>query len=142
LRNRQVIIENLKRQFKFLENKNFRAKSLPRTTNTKPRHESVYKSPSIQNEHDKGDVKFIEEDESQPVLTFPNPDLINFNSPTISSFLKDCTVHIPYTNAKMFVDDVLPNHVGDEELNSIDGVETRKMTKKNDNGMPKELNKE
>ncbi|GJV52249.1 hypothetical protein Tco_1447990 [Tanacetum coccineum] len=89
-----------------------------------------------------GDVKFIEEDETQPILTFPNPNLINSNSPTISSFLKDYTVHIPYTNAKMFADDVLPNHVGDEELNSIDGVGTGKMTKKNDNGMPKELNKE
>ncbi|GKE53899.1 hypothetical protein Tco_1489055 [Tanacetum coccineum] len=42
----------------------------------------------------------------------------------------------------MFVDDVLLDHVGDEELNSIDGVGTGKITKKNDKGIPKELNKE
>nr|GEU97289.1 putative reverse transcriptase domain-containing protein [Tanacetum cinerariifolium] len=51
-------------------------------------------------------------------------------------------MHISYTNANSFVDNVLPNHVGDNELNSIDDVGARKMTKKNDKGKPKELNKE
>ncbi|GJY15617.1 hypothetical protein Tco_0386039 [Tanacetum coccineum] len=31
---------------------------------------------------------------------------------------QDFTVHIPYTNAKTFKDDVLPNHVCDKELKS------------------------
>ncbi|GJW47538.1 hypothetical protein Tco_0079184 [Tanacetum coccineum] len=76
----------------------------------------------------------------------PNPNLIMSNSPTISPFLKDSIVHIPYTNVKTFADDVLLNHVGDKELNLIDGVGnrvlTKKMTKKNDMSMPKEPNKE
>ncbi|GKB08537.1 reverse transcriptase domain-containing protein, partial [Tanacetum coccineum] len=115
-RNRQAIIENLKRQFEFLEKKNFRIESLPRTTNTKPRHKFVYKPPSVRNENDKGDVTFIEEDEIKPIPTMPNPNLINSNSPTVSPFLKDCTMHFSYTNAKTFADDVFPNHVGDEEF--------------------------
>ncbi|GJW09602.1 hypothetical protein Tco_1575429 [Tanacetum coccineum] len=82
---------------------------------------------------DQGDVKFIEEDEIKHIPTISNLNLINSNSPTLSSFLKDCTMHIPYTNAKTFADDSLPNHVGDKELSLIDGVGTRKMTKKNDN---------
>ncbi|GJX66366.1 hypothetical protein Tco_0300709 [Tanacetum coccineum] len=65
----------------------------------------------------------------------PNPN------PSLSSFLKDCTVHILYTNAKTFADVVLPNHVGDEELNSIDGagigVLTKAKIKKDENGVPK-----
>ncbi|GKB19881.1 hypothetical protein Tco_0853804 [Tanacetum coccineum] len=90
------------------------------------------------------DVKLIEEDETQPILTMPNPNPINSNSPTVSPFLKDSTVHIPYTNVKTFADDVLLNHVGDEELKSFDGVGTRRMTEKekNDKGMLKEPNKE
>ncbi|GJY11590.1 hypothetical protein Tco_0380899 [Tanacetum coccineum] len=58
--------------------------------------------------------------------------------------LKDYTVHIPYTNAKTFSDDVLLNHVGGEELKSIDGVGTGRMKKKekSDNCVPKEPNKE
>ncbi|GJV12516.1 hypothetical protein Tco_1354057 [Tanacetum coccineum] len=59
---------------------------------------------------------------------------------------QDCTVHIPHMNAKTFADDVLTNHVGDKELNSIDGVRngvlTKTKTKKNDKGMSKEPNKE
>ncbi|GJW71296.1 hypothetical protein Tco_0128213 [Tanacetum coccineum] len=43
LRNRQAIIENLERQFKYLE-KIQPSKSLPHTINTKPRHEFVYKT--------------------------------------------------------------------------------------------------
>nr|GEV99472.1 hypothetical protein [Tanacetum cinerariifolium] len=43
-------------------------------------------------------------------------------------------------------DDVLLNHVGDEEFKSIDDIENEKMTKKeikkDENGVPKELNKE
>ncbi|GJW71294.1 hypothetical protein Tco_0128211 [Tanacetum coccineum] len=74
----------------------------------------------------------------------PSPSLINSNSPTVLPFLKDSTVHIPYTNAKTFADDVLPNHVGDEELKSMDGVGDDVLTKKkkNDKGMLKEPNKE
>ncbi|GJU95013.1 hypothetical protein Tco_1319769 [Tanacetum coccineum] len=72
----------------------------------------------------------------------PNPSLLMSNSPTVSPFIKDCTVHIPYTNAKTFVEDVLPNHVGDDELKSIDGIGTRHMTKKDEKGMPKEPNEE
>ncbi|GJY09559.1 reverse transcriptase domain-containing protein [Tanacetum coccineum] len=49
LRNHQVIIENLERQF---ERQIQRAKFVPRTTNTKLRHEFVYKPPSIRNEND------------------------------------------------------------------------------------------
>ncbi|GKC63555.1 hypothetical protein Tco_1096153 [Tanacetum coccineum] len=144
LRNRQAIIENLERQCKYLNEKDRRSESLPHTTNTKPRHEIVYKTPSIQNKNDKGDVELIEEDEIKPIPTMPNLSLIMSNSPTVSPFLKDCTVHIPYMNAKTFADDVLLNHVGDKELKSIDGVETARMTKKekDEKGMPKELNKE
>nr|GEU39453.1 reverse transcriptase domain-containing protein [Tanacetum cinerariifolium] len=61
-------------------------------------------------------------------------------------FREDCTVHIPYTNAKTFADDVLPNHVGDEEFESICGVGNEALTKKkkenDDRGMPKEPNEE
>ncbi|GKC35357.1 hypothetical protein Tco_1047741 [Tanacetum coccineum] len=49
LRNRQVIIQNLEKRFESLNEKVQRTKSIPRTTNTKPRHEFVYKPPSIQN---------------------------------------------------------------------------------------------
>ncbi|GKD07862.1 hypothetical protein Tco_1187547 [Tanacetum coccineum] len=117
LRNHQAIIQNLERQFKFL----LPTKSLPRTTNTKPRHEFVYKPPSIQNNHDKGDVKLIEEEETKPNLTMPNPNLIMSNSPTVSPFLKDCTMHIPYTQEKVFEHDEISNHVGDKELISFVG---------------------
>ncbi|GKD52874.1 hypothetical protein Tco_1286261 [Tanacetum coccineum] len=72
----------------------------------------------------------------------PNPNLINSNSPTVPPFLKDCTVHIPYTNAKKFADDVLPNHVGDKELKSFDTVRPGRTIKKDDNGVPKEPKKE
>nr|GEV70984.1 hypothetical protein [Tanacetum cinerariifolium] len=89
LRNRQAIIENLERKFEFLEKKILRTKSLLHITNTKLRHEFVYKSLSIQNENDKGD---------------------------------DFTMRIPYTNAKTFADVVMLNHVGNKELNAIDGV--------------------
>ncbi|GKD52754.1 reverse transcriptase domain-containing protein [Tanacetum coccineum] len=43
---------------------------------------------------------------------------------------------------KMFAEDVLLNHVGNEELKSIDGVGTGRITKKNDDGVSKEPNKE
>ncbi|GKE58264.1 hypothetical protein Tco_1497449 [Tanacetum coccineum] len=144
LRNRQAIIENLERQFEFLDKKIERSESLPRTTNTKPRHEFVYKTPSIRTENDIGDVKFVEEDKIKPNPTMPNPKPIMSNSPTVLPFLKDCTVHILYTNAKTFVDDVLPNHVGDEEFKSIVGIRriTKKEIEKDDNGVPKEPNKE
>ncbi|GJY29043.1 hypothetical protein Tco_0404810 [Tanacetum coccineum] len=130
LRNRQAIIENLERQLEFLDKKTLRTKSLPHTTSTEPRPEFVYNPPSIRNENDKGDVKFIEKDEIEPILTIPIPKLINSNSPTITPFHKDCTVHIPYTNAKTFANDVLLNHVGNKELTSFDGVGTGRMTKK------------
>ncbi|GKD10668.1 hypothetical protein Tco_1190353 [Tanacetum coccineum] len=55
LRNRRAIIENLERKFKYFE-KTQHTKSLPHTTNTKSRHEFVYKPPSIRNEIDKDDV--------------------------------------------------------------------------------------
>nr|GEV99235.1 hypothetical protein [Tanacetum cinerariifolium] len=96
LRNRQAIIENLERQFEYLE-KIQPTKSLPRTINSKPRHEFIYKPPSNRNDNDKGDVAFIEEDENEPIPTIPNSILNNSNSLTISPFIKDCTVHIPYT---------------------------------------------
>nr|GEX82194.1 hypothetical protein [Tanacetum cinerariifolium] len=102
LKNRQAIIENLERQFEFLKNKNLCTESLPRTTNTKPRHKFVYRPPSIRNENDK--------------------------------------VHILYTNAKTFADDVLPNRVGDKKLKSMDGVGDEVLTKKEiekaDMGLP------
>ncbi|GKD58577.1 hypothetical protein Tco_1296086, partial [Tanacetum coccineum] len=111
----------------------------------KSRHEFVYKPPSVQNENDKGDVKFIEEDAIDPIPTMPNPKIVNSNSPTVTPFIKDFTVHIPYRNVKTFTDDVLLNTIGDEQLNSIDGVGIGKMKKdieKNDKGLPKEPNKE
>ncbi|GKB83127.1 hypothetical protein Tco_0950022, partial [Tanacetum coccineum] len=47
---------------------------------------------------------------------------------------------------KVYKKDVLANHVGDEELNAIDGVGNRVLTKKeikkDGKGMPKEPNKE
>ncbi|GJR92912.1 hypothetical protein Tco_0265086 [Tanacetum coccineum] len=70
LRNHQAIIQNLERQFEFL----LPTKTLPRTTNTKPRHEI------------------------------------------------DCTVHIPYTQKKVFEHDEISNHVGDKELISFVGI--------------------
>nr|GEX30262.1 reverse transcriptase domain-containing protein [Tanacetum cinerariifolium] len=94
LRNRKAIIENLERQFEYLE-KIQSTKSLPHTTNTKPRHEFVYKPPSIHNENDNGTVKFVNEDEIKPILTMPNPNPIKSNSLTVSPFLKDCTMLIP-----------------------------------------------
>ncbi|GJS11006.1 hypothetical protein Tco_0367802 [Tanacetum coccineum] len=145
LRNRQTITENLERQFKYLE-KTQHTQSFPRTTNTKIRYEIVYKPPSTRNKNDKGDVVFIEEDVIKPISTMSNPNLTMTNSPTVSPFLKDCTVHIPYTNAKTFLNVALPNHVGDNELKLIygvrNGVLTKKESKKDINGMPKEPNKE
>ncbi|GJW68982.1 hypothetical protein Tco_0123406, partial [Tanacetum coccineum] len=93
---------------------------------------------------DQGDVKLIEKDETQPIPTMPNLSLIKSNSPTVSPYLKDCIVNIPYTNVKTFADDVLLNHVGDKELKSIDGVGIgrKPKIKKDDMGMPKEPNKE
>ncbi|GJR20235.1 hypothetical protein Tco_0968762 [Tanacetum coccineum] len=91
-----------------------------------------------------GDVKLIEKDETQPIPTMPNLSLIKSNSPTVSHYLKDCIVNIPYTNVKTFADDVLSNHVGDKELKLIDGVGIgrKPKIKKDDMGMPKEPNKE
>ncbi|GJU64641.1 hypothetical protein Tco_1246476 [Tanacetum coccineum] len=146
IRNRQATIENLEREFMFLEKKFLRTKSLPSTTNTKSRHEFVYKPPLIRNKYDKGDVKSIEEDKIKSISTMPNPSLIKPNSPTASPFLKDCTMQIPYINTKTFADDVLSNHVGDKELKSTGGVGNgvlkEKEIKKDDIGMPKEPNKE
>ncbi|GJW43597.1 hypothetical protein Tco_0072396 [Tanacetum coccineum] len=106
--------ERMKVQFEYLE-KILPSKSHPHTTNTKLRHEFVYKPPSVQN-NDKGDIKAIKEDETEPIPTMPNPIPIMSNSPTVLPFLKDCTVHIRYMNAKTFANDVLSNHVGDKEL--------------------------
>ncbi|GKB74661.1 hypothetical protein Tco_0936073 [Tanacetum coccineum] len=146
LRNHQAIIENLERHFEYLNEKSRHTKSLPRTTNTKPRHEIIYKPPSIRNENNKGDLEFIEEDEIKPIPIVLNLKQIKSNSPTVSPFLKDYTVHIPYPNAKTFADDVMSNHVGGKELNSIDGIETGRITKKKikkkEMGLPKEPNKE
>ncbi|GJS65588.1 hypothetical protein Tco_0680152 [Tanacetum coccineum] len=119
LRNHQAIIQNLERQFEFL----LPTEILPPATNTKPRHEIVYKIFSIRNDNDKGDVKFIEEEETKPNPTMLNPNLIMSNSPTVSPFLKDCTVHIPYTQEKVFKHDEISNHVGDKELISFVGIE-------------------
>nr|GEW35591.1 hypothetical protein [Tanacetum cinerariifolium] len=127
-----------------MKNQVQRYKSLPCTTNTQSRHEFVYKPPSIRNENDKGDVKFIKEDEIKPIPTTPNPNPIMSSSPTIPPFLKDSTMHILYMNVKMFADDVFLNHIVDKEIKSIDGIRTGRMTKKekDDVGMPKEPNQE
>ncbi|GJU69045.1 reverse transcriptase domain-containing protein [Tanacetum coccineum] len=45
-------------------------------------------------------------------------------------------------HSKSLPHDVLLNHVGNEELKSIDGVGTGRITKKNDDGVSKEPNKE
>ncbi|GKF32630.1 hypothetical protein Tco_0102428 [Tanacetum coccineum] len=87
-----------------------------------------------------------QEDDSQPIPTIPNLNPVMSKSLTVSPFLKDCIMHIPYTTVKMFADNVLSNYVGGEELNSIDGVGNRVLTKKkikkDDKGTPKEPNKE
>ncbi|GJZ38619.1 hypothetical protein Tco_0585182 [Tanacetum coccineum] len=145
LRSRQAKIRNLKRQFEYLE-KIQPTESLPRTKNTKPRQEFVYKPSSIRSKNDKGDVADSEEDDIKPILTMPNPKPIKPNSPTVSPFLKDCIVHISYTNAKTFTNNVLLNQFGDKELKSTLGVGTSRTTKKeikkDDVGLPKETNKE
>ncbi|GKC98602.1 hypothetical protein Tco_1168877 [Tanacetum coccineum] len=107
----------------------------------KPRHEIVYNIPSIQNNNEKGKVKFIEEEETEPNPTMPNPNLIMSNSSTVSLFHKDCTVHIPYTKEKVFEHDEISNHVGDKELISFVGIENE-VSKRNikDTGNPKRPN--
>nr|GEX27705.1 hypothetical protein [Tanacetum cinerariifolium] len=72
LRNRQALIKNLERQFKYLE-KNQQTKSLPCITNTKLRHEVIYKPPSIQNKNDNDDVEAIKEDRIE-LTAMPNPN--------------------------------------------------------------------
>ncbi|GJW85021.1 reverse transcriptase domain-containing protein, partial [Tanacetum coccineum] len=129
LRNHQAIIQNLERQFEFL----LPTKTLSLPTNTKPRHEIVYNIPSIQNDNDKGDVKFIKEEETETNPTMPNQNLIMSISPTVSPFLKDCTVHILYTQEKVFEHDEISNHVGDKELISFVGIENE-MSKGNIEG--------
>ncbi|GJV88451.1 hypothetical protein Tco_1532389 [Tanacetum coccineum] len=119
------------------QKKNFIPSSV---TNIKPRHEIVYKIPS--NDNNKGDVKFNKEEETEPNPTMPNSNPIEDNSPTISPFPKDSTMHIPYTDANTFADVVLLNHVGEKEFKSIvsDGIRvvTTKNIKKNDMGLSKE----
>ncbi|GKC22615.1 hypothetical protein Tco_1024765 [Tanacetum coccineum] len=94
-------------------------------------------SQTKENEHMNNQV-----DETQPVPTMPNLNQIKANLPTVSPFPKDCTVHIPYMNAKTFADVVLLNHVGEKEFKSIVGngirVLTKKKIKKNDMGLLKE----
>ncbi|GKC71121.1 hypothetical protein Tco_1117004 [Tanacetum coccineum] len=119
LRNHQEIIQNLERKFEFLSP----TETLLPAINMKPRHEIVYKIPSIQNDNDKGDVKFIEEEENEPNPTMLNTNIIMSNLPAVSPFLKDCTVHIPYTQEKVFEHDEISNHVGDKELISFVGIE-------------------
>ncbi|GJS98315.1 putative ribonuclease H-like domain-containing protein [Tanacetum coccineum] len=102
LRNHQAIIQDFERRFEFLEKKIQSSDSLSHSTKPKSRHEFFYKPPFIQNENDKGDVLFIEEDEIKPIPTMPNPIPIMSNSPTVSPFLKGSTVHIPYTQEKIF----------------------------------------
>ncbi|GJX49292.1 hypothetical protein Tco_0276137 [Tanacetum coccineum] len=98
-------------------------KTLPPATNTKPRHDIVYNIPLIRNDNDKGDVKFIEEEETKPNPTMPNPNLIMSNSLTVSPFLKDCTMYIPYTQEKVFEHNEISNHVSDKDLISFVGIE-------------------
>ncbi|GJS87698.1 hypothetical protein Tco_0770334 [Tanacetum coccineum] len=95
----------------------------PSTTNTKSRHEIIYNIPSIRNDNDKDDVKFIKEEETEPNPTMLTPNLIMSNSPTVSPFLKDCTVHILYTQEKVFEHNETSNHVDDKELISFVGIE-------------------
>ncbi|GKA45119.1 hypothetical protein Tco_0737915 [Tanacetum coccineum] len=115
LRNHQARIQNLERQFEFL----LPTETLPLATNIKPRHEIVYNIPSIRNNNDK---EFIKEDETEPNPTMPNPNLIMSNSPNVSPFLKDCTMHISYTQEKVFEHGEISNHVGDKELITFVGI--------------------
>ncbi|GJX98447.1 hypothetical protein Tco_0355466 [Tanacetum coccineum] len=109
-------------------------------------HGGYHDQNSINSKNDKGDVADIEEEEIKPILTMPNPKPIKPNSPTVSPFLKDCIVHISYTNAKTFTNNVLLNQFGDKELKLTLGVGTSRTTKKEikkDNvGLPKQTNKE
>ncbi|GKD81567.1 hypothetical protein Tco_1348406 [Tanacetum coccineum] len=52
----------------------------------------------------------------------PNLNLIMSNSPTVSPFLKGCTMQILYTQEKVFEHDDISNHVGDKELISFFGI--------------------
>ncbi|GJT78664.1 putative reverse transcriptase domain-containing protein [Tanacetum coccineum] len=108
--------------------------------NPKPKSVVSASGSNIDSYH--GDVAAIEEDAIKPIPTMLNSSLIKYNLP----FLKDCVVHIPYTNANTIADDVLLNHVGGEELNSIGGIGNGALTKKNkekdDKGVSKEPNKE
>nr|GEV56545.1 hypothetical protein [Tanacetum cinerariifolium] len=98
------------------------------------------------NELNEGDVEFIEENEIKLIPTMPDLNPIMSNLLIVPPFYEDCTVHIPYTNAKTFANAVLPNHVGDKELKYVDGIRngvlTKKEIKKDEMGMPKEPNKE
>nr|GEX23179.1 Gag-Pol polyprotein [Tanacetum cinerariifolium] len=99
---RGIFLYNIPNEaFKILEDKHTESHS--RTTSTKPRHELVYKPPSNQNENDKGDVLLIEEDEIEPIPAMPNLSPTMYNSPTVSPFAKDCTIHIPHTQKKVMV---------------------------------------
>ncbi|GJR94563.1 reverse transcriptase domain-containing protein [Tanacetum coccineum] len=116
--------ENMKNQF--LEKKIQRTNFLPDTTKPKSGQDvvdGVYKPPSNRNENDKGDVEFIKENETQPIPIIQNSKLINSNSLTVSPFLKDCTMHIPYTHDKKFKHDVLSNHVRGRSLINLMALE-------------------
>nr|GEY76716.1 hypothetical protein [Tanacetum cinerariifolium] len=91
----------------------------------------------------------FQEDNIEPIPIMSNPSPIISNSPTVSPFLKDCTMHIPYTQSltkeKMFEYNKMPNHIGGRELNGIagvgNGVLAKKEIKNDDMGLPKEPNK-
>lgn len=61
-RNHQAIIQDMEKNLKILGEKQevHHTESLPHTTDSNPRHEFFYKSPSIRNENDKGDVEVID----------------------------------------------------------------------------------
>ncbi|GJR14690.1 hypothetical protein Tco_0797342 [Tanacetum coccineum] len=122
LRNHQAMIKDLERQFEYFQEKSRRTTSLPRTINTKPRHEFVYKPPSNQNEINKGDVLFIKEDEIEHIPTMPKPNPIMSNSPSVSPILKGSNMHTPYTQENVFEHNEISNHVGDKELISFGGI--------------------
>nr|GEX65221.1 hypothetical protein [Tanacetum cinerariifolium] len=82
-----------------------------------------------------------QEDKTQPIPTMPNLSPIKSKSPTLTTFHKDCIMHVPYTNVKTFAHDVLLNQSSDEEVKSINEVGIARITKeeikKDDMGFPR-----
>nr|GEW76123.1 hypothetical protein [Tanacetum cinerariifolium] len=92
LRNHQAMIEDLERKFNIF----IRRSSIPNPI-------LVPQVPNRDMSLSTNHPLLIEEDEIEPILAMTNPSPTMYNSPTVSPFAKDCTVHIPYTQKKVMV---------------------------------------